>query len=306
MSERLAEIGRRIVAIGQLSAVVNAMRGIAAARARQGRALLPAIHAYAETTARAIREAQRLADIPFSPVPGKAGRRGLIVFGAEQGFAGAFVEQALDAAAPELVGADLFLLGTRAATLAGERGYELAWTAPMPSRAEALPATAILIAAAIEDYLDRTGAVPIGMIYPISTAERGTTMTRRGLLPLDLAATLPQAPAEPPLINLSVGQLLAQFGEEHVFAQLCEAAGEAFTAENEARLQAMAAAKANVESRLAALQAEERQTRQEEITAEIVELAAGARSRARSARTHPDAAASTPAAPQQEEKITCP
>jgi F-type H+-transporting ATPase subunit gamma len=50
----------------------------------------------------------------------------------------------------------------------------------------------------------------------------------------------------------------------------------AFVAENEARVSAMMAAKNNTEKKLAALLQRERQLRQEEITTEIVELAAGA------------------------------
>jgi F-type H+-transporting ATPase subunit gamma len=49
----------------------------------------------------------------------------------------------------------------------------------------------------------------------------------------------------------------------------------AFEAENEARMLAMTSAKTNIETKLAGLSQRERQLRQEEITTEIVELAAG-------------------------------
>jgi len=49
-----------------------------------------------------------------------------------------------------------------------------------------------------------------------------------------------------------------------------------FAAENEARVRAMLAARANVKERLAELTHSYRQVRQDEITADIVELAAGA------------------------------
>ncbi|MDE8469995.1 hypothetical protein PCJ26_27840, partial [Klebsiella pneumoniae] len=60
MSDRLATVGRRIATVRQLGAVVNAMRGIAGARAQQGRALLPAIRAYAATAGHAIGRARQL------------------------------------------------------------------------------------------------------------------------------------------------------------------------------------------------------------------------------------------------------
>ena len=50
----------------------------------------------------------------------------------------------------------------------------------------------------------------------------------------------------------------------------------AFEAENEACMMAMASAKSNIGTKLTALSQRERQLRQEEITTEIVELAAGA------------------------------
>jgi len=50
----------------------------------------------------------------------------------------------------------------------------------------------------------------------------------------------------------------------------------AYEAENEARMRAMAAAKTSIETRLQGLTQRERQLRQDEITEEIIELAAGA------------------------------
>ena len=54
MTERLADINARIDGIGQLRAVVNAMRGIAAARAQQACSQLTAVDSYAATIAVAL------------------------------------------------------------------------------------------------------------------------------------------------------------------------------------------------------------------------------------------------------------
>ena len=69
MTERLAEISARIEGIRQLGAVVNAMRGMAAARARQARSQLIAVDSYAATIAVAIGRALAL-------VPSPSPRRG--------------------------------------------------------------------------------------------------------------------------------------------------------------------------------------------------------------------------------------
>jgi F-type H+-transporting ATPase subunit gamma len=68
--------------------------------------------------------------------------------------------------------------------------------------------------------------------------------------------------------------LLAELAEEYVFAELTEAVTLSLAAENEARTQAMTAAKTNVAKMLDELIARLRQLRQEEITNEIIELGA--------------------------------
>lgn len=282
MTERLADIGLRIGTTRQLGAVVNAMRGIAGARAQQSRALLPAVRAYADIAARAIGQVRPLTR------DGKADRYGptamgkpaLLVFGAEQGFAGAFAEQVLDATEGGFDGAHVFLVGARSASLAAERGLAVDWQGELPSRAVAIPDTAADIVDALYVYLGEVGAAPIAMAYPVWLAGRGVTVERRALLPFDPASVpVDGCAAQPPLVNLPAAELIARLGEDYVFAQVCEAALEAFAAENEARMATMAAAKTNIDGKLVALQAKQRRIRQEDVTAEVVELAAGARYR---------------------------
>ena len=78
-----------------------------------------------------------------------------------------------------------------------------------------------------------------------------------------------------PLLNLPPESLLETLTADYLHAELCHAALHGFAAENEARMEAMAAAHTQTERQLAALQATQRRVRQEEITAEIIELAAG-------------------------------
>jgi F-type H+-transporting ATPase subunit gamma len=288
MSERLADVRRRIATVHQLGAVVDAMRGIAAARAHQSRALLPAIRAYADTARTAIAQARSLDTEPHQrSIATARSKPGLIIFGAEQGFAGAFAEQVLNEAASNAVADHVFLVGDRAAALARERGWTVAWQISLPSRATALPDMASALVDALYAYLGVAGAVPMTMtmtmVYPIWTAGQGATMARRSLLPLDDRAFAHPVSGEPPLINLPPAELTVSLAQEYVFAQLCEAAAEAFAAENEARMATMAAAKTSIDGKLQTLEREERLTRQEEITAEVVELAAGARAHHRRA-----------------------
>jgi F-type H+-transporting ATPase subunit gamma len=76
-------------------------------------------------------------------------------------------------------------------------------------------------------------------------------------------------------VTLEPQKLLENLTAEYVYARLCEAAMYAFAAENQARMEAMSSASNNIDRTLGQLKQHANQVRQEEVTAEIVELAAG-------------------------------
>jgi F-type H+-transporting ATPase subunit gamma len=143
MTERLADVSARIDGIRQLGAVVNAMKGIAAARASTARAEIKAVDSYAATIAAAISDA--LGPAGSDHRPERSGRSGptasigLLVFCAEQGFAGAFSERVLDSIEDDLSATSLFLIGTRGLSIAAARGLHPVWSAPMSSHTPGIP-----------------------------------------------------------------------------------------------------------------------------------------------------------------------
>lgn len=277
MTDRLADISRRIQGVHQLAAVVGAMRAIAATRAQQSRQQLTGIRTYSETIALSVAQALRLVpgDRTTSP-PLVRDHRGLILFCAEQGFAGAFTERVLDAAGPALADARLFLIGTRGARIATDHGLTPAWHAPMAPHIDGVKLLAIRLAEALYDAAPTGGWRAVDVVFPVWTSGEGLAIEHRSLLPLDPTRFAALPPGDAPLITLPAEELLARLVEEYVYAVLCEAAMRAFVAENEARVAAMVRAKSNIETMLDSLQARERQVRQDEITAEVVELAGGA------------------------------
>ena len=276
MTERLAETSRRIANVHQLEVVVTAMRAIAASRAQQARALLPGLRAHALVIARAIGQALALLPREHRLIGRRAHRGAAILFCAEQGFAGAFNDRMLEAAGTDAAAHDLFLVGTRGVMLAGERRMPLAWHAAMVPHASLVPTLAGRIADALYGWLSDRSGDRVDVVVPNWSAAGGVIAERRSLLPFDFRRFSVPVSGEPPLITLSPPVLLTRLAEEYVFAELCEAALTAFAAENEARVAAMLAAKGNLEHMQSDLEALERQIRQEEITAEVVELASGA------------------------------
>ncbi|HTQ70434.1 MAG TPA: F0F1 ATP synthase subunit gamma [Acidocella sp.] len=272
MTERLASINARIAGIRELAAVVNAMRGIAGARAQQARAQLTAVDSYAAIIARGI--GRVLAAAPIAPpATGRRGERSAaVVFCAEQGFAGAFSKHVLSAVPP---GAELFLVGTRGATIATEGGITARWTSAMPAATAGIPSLARRIAEALYGSIAEGRVARLDAIYGQWHGGQGLHVLRAALFPLDAAAFPRPADANMPLLNLAPEVLLRDLTADYIHAELCRAALHAFAAENEARMETMAAAHRQIEARLCGLELTQQVVRQQEITAEIIELATG-------------------------------
>lgn len=276
MTERLADIRARINGVRQLGAVVNAMRGIAAARVQQARSQLTAVDAYAGTIASAIGRILSIIPADRPKDAHESSRLALVLFGAEQGFAGAFSERVLDDAGDDLVTSSLFLIGTRGSVVASERGLAVDWQSAMPSHSPGVPKLASRIADALYAHI-ATGKVDrLDVIFSEWHPGRGIHVERRRLFPFDRTQFHDGGIAtDMPLLNLAPDALLRELASEYLHAQICNAALHAFAAEHQARMEAMAAARSQIERELTSLEATQRHIRQEEITAEIIELAAG-------------------------------
>ena len=276
MAERLADIVARIDNVKQLDAVTTAMRGIAAARAQQSKALLAGIGAYAEAISRAIGQALSFtAAAPAGPGDRPSGRA-LILFCAEQGFAGGLSDRILDAAGPDIAGAHVMIIGTRGAGIATDRGIVPNWTTTMASQIGAVPSIANRVADALYQLIAEKTIAEAEVLFARIDAEWKINLARTRLFPLDLERFRQPQPAVPPLTTLVPEALIERLAAEYVFAVLCEAAMDAFAAENQARMEAMSSATSNIERRLGELKQRENRVRQEEVTAEIIELACGA------------------------------
>lgn len=276
MTERLADVSARIDGVRQLGAVVNAMKGIAAARASTARAQIEAVDSYAATLAAAMSNAlgpEDNAQPRRRPARRAGGGTALLVFCAEQGFAGTFSERVLDSIEADLPAPCLFLIGTRGLSIAAARGLEPDWSAPMASHTPGIPKLADTIAAAIYHALGEGRFDSMDVIHA-GLASGHVGVQRQGLLPIDLSE-LPQPAATRPLTQLPTDALITSLGRDYLHAQVCKAALHAFAAENEARMDSMSAAGSQITRELGVFEATLRRVRQEAITAEIIELGTG-------------------------------
>ena len=123
--------------------------------------------------------------------------------------------------------------------------------------------------------LESKRATRVTMVHAVPAPSGTIDIVERALLPFDFTRFHVTPSRIPPIVTLPPEQLLDRLAEEYVYAELCAAVMLSYAAENEARMQAMIAARSNVERKLDELTASYRNLRQEEITAEIIELSAG-------------------------------
>jgi F-type H+-transporting ATPase subunit gamma len=276
---RAVELRARIASIDELLGVVTATRSLAAARVTRAERALPGIRRYAEIVGDAIARARMLVTSP-GPVLGgdEAAPARLIVTCSEHGFAGAFNERLLDRAAVELEahGGRLWIVGTRGSTLARTRGLAVEWEMAMATHVAGVFETARGLAAELER---RIASGTLGQLA-ILGAHRGegeaALIARMPLLPFEAVPPHQPLPSLPPLHALAPDRLLGQVIAEYIVGELTRALMESFASENAARLQAMEAARHNIDDKLRALREEARRLRQEEITAELLDVITGA------------------------------
>ena len=275
MTERLADISARIDNVRQLDSVVIAMRGIAASRAQQSRNHLAGIEAYSDAITLAIGEALNFVErIPSSQADPPSVGRALIVFCAEQGFAGGLSDRMLEAAGTVAPDTHFIVVGSRGAAIASERGFPVRRTIAMAAQIGGVPGVANLIADTLYARIVTGAITRVDILYPWLDDGYDLHIERSPLFPIELDKFRRPRPALPPLKNLEAEKLIEQLAAEYVYARLCEAAMHAFAAENQARMETMSAASTNIGRTLSELRQRENQVRQEEVTAEIVELAA--------------------------------
>jgi F-type H+-transporting ATPase subunit gamma len=274
---RLAEIETQIAGISELLDIIGAMRSLASMRVQEAHRALPGIRRYAETMAKAIGSALLL--MSEVSVAGSAARapRAFILCTAEHGFVGGFNARVMDAAGGVLGRDDtLFVLGSRGATLARERGWMPAWTRPMATRPDGVPETIRPLTAQLYRLIVRDRVARVDLIFARHRQGAGTTIEHRQLLPLDLPFFSLMQLRLPPLHNLAPDVLLEKLVADYVLALLTEAAVESLAAENAARFVAMGSAYDNVSKKLEELRQDARQARQSEITTELLDLVTGA------------------------------
>jgi F-type H+-transporting ATPase subunit gamma len=273
---RLAEIQRHVASMEELQRIVGAMRAIASMRVQEAARALAGVRQYGDALTRAVRQALAIAAdarvVPGGP-PRRGGRRATVVFASEHGFVGALNERLLEAAGPA-PGDALIVAGSRGVALAAERSLQLTSAHAMATRLASVPETVRQVQEALYPAIARGETLHAEVVFARYQRSGTIDIQRHRLFPLEIASERERGEAAP-LHELSAAELLERMTAEFILARLTEAAVESLAAENGARFAAMAAAHDNVGRRLQMLRLEASSARQEEVTAELLDLVTG-------------------------------
>jgi F-type H+-transporting ATPase subunit gamma len=268
MSERRHEVQARLGTMNELEEVLGAMRGMAAARIQQGERAQQAAREYAA----------RIGDALASLAPPGAALRAAgpprltVALCTDRGFVGALNDRVLEAARATRAGT-LVVVGGRGQALAQERGVAFTGGGSMAGHLGGLGDVADRVAALLaRQASDSDGELTADIVHPRRSTTGGISVERRRLLPIEVTAT---SPAFAPLTMLPRALLLADVGGEYVHARLYEMVAESFAAASAASLEVLQAAHAHLDDMLAELRQAENVLRQEEITAEVLEVITG-------------------------------
>lgn len=262
----IARIESQLESLGQLGELVGALRAMAASRLRDAQTALTGTESFRATVARAISSLS----VPTQDATDlECGTAVLVAITSENGFVGGFnnaiVERVREVKAP---GETVVLVGRRGQILAGEMHLAYDLGMPMTSRPEGVTRLARRIA---------------GRLAKVTRARIVFARHQRnGAFQVCVRRALPVVPALPgkdvaqgPLHHLRTEDLLERLSSEYLFAEIAHACMESLVSENGARLMTMDSASRNIDERFEKLRRKERMARQEQTTADMLDVIVG-------------------------------
>lgn len=277
--QTLEALVRAIDTSRQIKDIVRTMKVLSAASIRQYEQAVASLADYSRTVELGLQVVLRRTGPP--KLAFRDGGRAAIVFGSDHGLCGRFNETILDFAAQRIgdgktrllaVGARIDL-GLKARGLCAEQSFFV------PGSVTGITFTVRQMLEKIESWLGE-GVETVDLFHHQHSGRNHYQPVEQRLLPLqvDRFRSLERR-AWPgrslPSFTMQAENLLAALLRQHLFISLYRACAESQAAEHSQRLVMMQLAEKNIDERLEALTMTYQQLRQEQITAELLEVISG-------------------------------
>jgi F-type H+-transporting ATPase subunit gamma len=286
--ETLETVRRRLDNARDLGSIVSTMKAMAAVSIRQYEKAVEALVDYNRTTELGLLVLWQQRTAVGDLLDQRLGpNTGIIVFGTDQGMVGQFNEQI----ATQVVGyieqldlapgqRPLLTVGLRVSSRLEEAGYQPDHLLDVPGSTAAIsPAVQDLIWQ-IEQWRNQEGVERVQLFYNKLLSGATYRPQRVQIWPIDLGQFEHlQGAAWPnrvlPMFTMEWQPLFSALLRQHLFVTLFRAFAESLASENAARLVSMQVAERNVQERVAELQRQYHQQRQNAITSELLDIISG-------------------------------
>ncbi len=280
MIQTLDVLQRAISVSRQLQEIVRTMKVLAAVSIRQYERAVASLEQYGHTVELGLVGVLRRAPLPPRRPP--AGGRAAIVFGSDQGLCGRFNETLVDLVQTSLGegrGVRILAIGARADMGLEACGLKVEECFFVPGSVAGITSTVRQILEKIETWRGE-GIGTVDLFHHRSHGRGRYRPVQLRLLPLEEAwlrrlggrawpgRSLPCFTMAPPA-------LLAALLRQYLFVSLYRGCAESLAAEHGQRLLSMQSAERNIERRIERLTRTYQQLRQEQITAELLEVVTG-------------------------------
>jgi F-type H+-transporting ATPase subunit gamma len=267
---------------------VKTMKALAAVSIRQYERAVESLHEYSRAVEMGLQVVLRdRPEFMSWAQPASHDRLGAVIFGTDQGMAGALNEQVVSYAMAAM--ADLkvkpedrtvMAVGERMMSLLEDAGQPVEALSPVPNSVAGITLRVQEILVTIEEWNRERGLDHIYLFYSAETSGATTQPHMVHLLPLDQEwllnlKTQPWPSRALPYFTMDWDSLFSSLIHEYLFISLFRAFAESLASENASRLASMQGAERNIEEMLTELHANFQQQRQMSITEELLDIVAG-------------------------------
>ncbi|NOZ25262.1 MAG: hypothetical protein GXO94_04115 [Nitrospirae bacterium] len=272
------ELERKIENLKTIHEIVNSMKALATLTVRKVEELLPTIRMYNEHVHQSMGEV--LHHFPYlAEAPGPdAGRTAYVVFTSEQGLCGTFNERLLDyCQGLEDSAKSVFIIsGRRGQDEALARGIPVLKALKGPVSADSIELKVMNLTVELFELYRQGTFDRLSVVFALHRRLGEYRIMSSRVLPPDLGRfSRRKAMRREPLMYMSPEDVLERLVEEHLLISLYRAYAESLASENSSRLRSMDSAAQNIERKREDLLTLFNYVRQEEVTAEVLEIISG-------------------------------
>lgn len=287
MAQTLESMRRRIESAEDLYAVVRVMKALAAASIRQCERAVESLAEYNRTIESGLQVVLWNRPEATGGEAPSSQRRGIIVFGSDQGMCGSFNEQVAAFALGQINAWPekeedrmVLVVGARAVGRLEDAGCAVCEQFPIPSTVSGITSAVHDVLLKVEELRFQKGIDQFLLIHHRPSVPAGSTPGKVQLLPIDPVwlrslATRSWDSRSLPTFTMGWRELFSALIRQYLFVALYRAFAESMASENASRLASMQAAEKNIQEHLSRLTVEYHQGRQQSITEELLDIVAG-------------------------------